>query len=231
MNNEDINLAEIQIDSDRPNTIRALVSADYSQTPETNFSNQLGWTLNTEQIKNVETKNTPLEIKKDPGSKMDNKVLGNKDYSILGEKISSSDEERLKVIKNDEKRSSLKNPRKFWFIVLWICLNKFTVGFNQGFIGAFVVTITNKKNFDWEKGSTEYLTNVSLLTSLYFLGCAIATCTQSLFLKMNQRKLLNLLQVVTILISLLSCFDNFYTFILARVLTGYIAGLLWRIIS
>ena len=163
---------------------------------------------------------------KDSESKKANKILGNKGAQDDLLKIdSASDQSRLKVIKKEEISSTLSSPVKFWFIVLWLCMCQFIVGYNQAFIGAFVTTLTNKKNFDWEKKSTEYTTNVSLLTSLYFLGCTIATCTQRLFLRMNQRKLLLLLSVCTIGIALLSCIDNFIALVIGRVLIGYVSGL------
>ena len=180
-------------------------------------------TERTNMIENVVTDHKKLETVKDSSPKKDEKI---KDNQLVSNNGLFSDKALLKKIRKTEESCTLESPLRFWSIVLWICLCQFTVGYNQSFIGAFVVTLTNKKNFDWEKGSTEYTQNVSLLTSLYFLGCAFATCTQSLYLKMNQRKLLCLLQVLTILISALSCIQNQITLIIARVLGGYISGLL-----
>ena len=150
-----------------------------------------------------------------------NQLAGN---DCLSENI--SDQARLKTIKKTEISSTLERPGRFLLIVIWLCLANFSLGFNQGFIGSFVVTIANKNNFGWEKGSEEYTQNVSLLSSLFFLGMAFATCTQTLFLKMNQMKLLLLLQVCTILISGISCIDNLIVLVICRVLIGYISGLL-----
>ena len=101
----------------------------------------------------------------------------------------------------------------------------FTWGFNQTFIGSFLVTLTNKENFDWEKGSAEYSQNVSLLSSLFFLGNAFGNATLGLFLNFDQRKFLAVLQVLSILISGLVCIENDVTFIVGRILIGYINGL------
>ena len=168
-----------------------------------------------------------MKTLKNPESNKD-EIINDNQLSINVKQMADeaeADKKMLKRIIKDETKGPLKHPIRFWLIVLWLCIGQFSVGFNQAFVGSFVVTLTNKKNFDWEKDSKEYIQNVSLLTSLYFLGCAIGTLTLNLFIQMNQRKFLVLLQLFTILISGIICIQNDITFIIGRLFMGYIAGL------
>ena len=139
--------------------------------------------------------------------------------------LNGNDKAQLDTIIKYETKGTLTSRKRFCLLVFWICICQFTVGFNQGFIGAFVVTLTNKNNFDWEKNTTEYKNNVALLTSLWFLGCALGTSTINMYLQFNQKNFLALLHVSVVLVSGLVCIPNDKTFIIGRLLIGYIAGL------
>ena len=136
-----------------------------------------------------------------------------------------TDAKELKEIKKSELAGCLLNPVRFWGIVFWISINQFSWGFNQAFIGSFIITLANKKNFDWESGSAEYSQNVSLLSSLFFLGTAGSNITLNLFLKYNQKNFLAGCELMVILLTGVLLIKNDISFITGRLIIGYVNGL------
>jgi MFS family permease len=109
-------------------------------------------------------------------------------------------------------------------LILWLSLPHFITGYNQGFVGAFLITLTNPENFNWEKGTSEYSLNLSLTTSLYFLGMALASYTLNVYQNVSQRKLLIYINVLVILTTGLSLIINNYVLFVTRFVMGYLCG-------
>lgn len=65
----------------------------------------------------------------------DNKILEQKDEKIV--ENTQVDQSVLQKAEQNETESPLAHPGRFWFIVIWLSICHFNVGFNQGFIGAF----------------------------------------------------------------------------------------------
>lgn len=151
--------------------------------------------------------------------------LSVENYKRSKEILDKQSRKGSKEEKDIDIENSLIDTKTFYKLALWISMCNFPGGFNQIFFSAFLISLTNEKNFDWKSGTLEFSQNVGLTNSLYFLGMASSSITASFYLKFDLRKVLMTFCGFSIIAVLCHCGPSVTLFFFGRFILGYSCGI------
>ena len=120
--------------------------------------------------------------------------------------------------------SYLSSTSRYISVVTYVSLCQFVVGQNQLFLAAFQLTIRNSNNYNWDKD--EFTVNLSIASSLFFVGMASAAFTMQLYASISVRKMLITQHCCMAILTPCLTIPNVYVLFICRQLIGFCCGLL-----